>query len=125
MYAHYVWWQFVVAPLWLARFILTVQEALLQLFSVRLLITTLFAHWRRDQISYRTGSLMSIFHAAALNAISRATGFCVRTTLLMVWALAETVFIVCAIATWIAFILAPVVALVCIIWGITLLLGSI
>lgn len=122
MLAHYFYWQFVLAPLWLLRFFWTLQQGLLQLFSVRLLAVTLFAHWHKDRLAYRQGTITGLIKAAALNIISRLVGFFVRATILLAWALAEIIFLFFFVSAYLAFIVSPLIAVFALIRGLVLLI---
>jgi hypothetical protein len=124
VFLHYFYWQFVVAPLWLLRFFVTLQQALLQAFSVRLMLRTLFAHWRKDRLSLQQGTIGRMVNALALNAISRVIGFCVRSIILLVWLALEAVFLIFATSAWGVFIILPIFALVCLAWGVALFLQA-
>ena len=124
MYAHYFYWQYIVAPVFLLRFMGTLQRMLLQKFSVRVMLTTLFAHWHRDRLAVNQGSISGIARALMLNAISRTVGFVVRASILSIWLAAEALFIVVAAGALLAFMVAPVAAVLAIVYGITLLGGG-
>lgn len=124
MYLHYFYWQYMVAPLWLARFFWTLQQMLLQLFSVRLMIVTLFSHWHKDRVRLAQGSISGIIRAALLNTISRAVGFCVRVSVLALWAVSECIFLILAAGSFVAFCLAPLVALLAVAYGVALLVSG-
>lgn len=124
MYARYFYWQYSAAPRWLLHFFWTLQLALLQIFSVRVMLTTLVAHWHRDRVAYNQGTISALIQAAAWNGISRAVGFCVRSIILLAWAVSEIVFVIFASATFAAFMLAPLIAGVAIAYGLALLIGG-
>ncbi len=121
MYLHFFYWQYIVAPSFLLRFFWTVQQMLLQAFSVRLMLRTLVAHWRRDRVTLQQSSLTGILQALVLNGISRVVGFLVRGFVLILWAASEVAFVVFASGTLLIFLLALPVALVSIIYGFLLL----
>jgi len=121
MYAHYFYWQYIAAPVFLLRFMATLQRMLLQMFSVRVMLTTLFAHWHRDRIVLSQGSISGIGRALMLNAISRAVGFAVRASILCIWLVAEAIFLVLSAGTVAAFLAAPIAAVLAIVYGVALL----
>ncbi len=94
---------------------------LLQMFSVRLMLRTLVAHWRRDSLTLRQGTITGIIQALALNTISRIVGFLVRSSVLVLWLVSEAFFLVVAVGTMIIFLIAPIVAVGSITYGILLL----
>ncbi len=124
MYSHYFYWQYMVAPLWLLQFFWILQRALLQFFSVRVMLTTLLAHWRRDRVAYRQGSFSGLLHAVAWNSISRAIGFIVRSSIIILWVVTECVFLILASGIFIIFSIAPLVALVALTYGVALLISG-
>ena len=121
MYLHYFYWQYIVAPYFLLRFFATLHAMLLQLFSVRVMFTTLFAHWHRDKLALTQGSAGDMLRALMLNAISRAVGFVVRSSILFVWLGIEIIFVLAAGAAVLLFLIAPLAALIAIIAGVRLL----
>lgn len=77
-------------------------ERIASAFSVRQLIRTLFAPWRRI-ITYPGASLAERFHAGIDNLISRVIGFLVRLLVLFTAAIALSlgaVLTVLEIAAW-------------------------
>lgn len=124
MYSHYFYWQYIAAPRWLLRFFWTLQQAVLQIFSVRVMLTTLVSHWHRDRVAYNQGTISALIQAAAWNTISRAVGFCVRSVILIAWAVSEIFFVVLAAGTFIAFVLAPFIVLLSMAYGVALLIGG-
>lgn len=107
MYVEYFYWHYVAAPRWLLVLSWNFQHALVQYFSVPLMLRTLFAHWHRDAIPYRGGSLSFYFNTFILNTISRVIGFIIRICLLAVWLAAEATVIVASIVILSMFLLAP------------------
>ncbi len=72
-----------------------------QAFSIKLLLRTLFAPWRRISMSGR--SLDGKIQAAISNGVGRLVGFTVRLAVLLTAAVVSTVFIifgVCSIVLW-------------------------
>ena len=121
MYLQYFYWQYVAAPAFLLRFFWTVQQSLLQIFSVRLMLRTLAAHWRRDQVTLRQSSITGIVVALAQNAISRVVGFLVRSAVLLLWLVSEIVFLIFAVGSTVLFLVALPLALGSIVYGFLLL----
>ena len=113
MYLAYFYWQFIVAPVWLTRLVINLERALLIFFSVPTMVTTLFAHWHRDAVSARRGTISAIAMAYAWNAISRGIGFIIRVAMIAAWGL-------CALALG---IVGSLLILVFIAWPLLVLLG--
>lgn len=121
MYPEYFYWHYIAAPRWLMTLAWNLQRALLQFFSVPLILRTLFAHWHRDAIPYRGGSLTFYLNTFLLNTISRMMGFIVRLFLLSVWLLAEASWLAASLIAIVVFLLAPLMIIVTAAWGIVLL----
>lgn len=85
MYSAYFYWQFVAAPSWLIRLLVTLERGLVIYFSVPVMLRTLLAHWHRDRVSMRRGTISGFAIALAWNAISRVMGFIMRSATLVVW----------------------------------------
>lgn len=111
-----------VAPLWLLRFFWILHRALIQMFSVRIMLTTLLTPWHNDRVVLRQGTVTGLLHAVAWNSISRVVGLIVRCSILGLWVVAECVFVLVSSGFFVAFSLAPLVALVAMAYGVALLL---
>lgn len=112
MYVHYFYWQYVAGPRWLLRLAFNVQRMLFQLFSVKFMLRTLVAHWRKDAVSYRQGSFTGMLKAWAWNMISRAVGFIIRLVVLVGWVVTEGLFWPLAAVVLLLFLLWPALVLV-------------
>ena len=125
MLSSYLYWQYIAGPRWLAILIWNIQRVILRAFSVPVLLKTMFAVWHKDRIRYgSTSSVGTIIRAMTLNAISRAIGFIVRSTVLLVWAVSEIVYIFIASAVFVLFILWPIISLGAIIIGLGLIVSA-
>ncbi len=111
MIADYFIWQYRVGPIWLATFSWNVQRVLWHSFSVPVMATTLFAHWHRDAVSYHLAGIGSLVLAFTWNQISRAIGFLIRITVLLLWAVVASVVAVISVATLVIFFLWPLIIL--------------
>lgn len=123
MYIAYFYWHYVVSPKWLLQLLWNFQQAVLQFFSVKILIKTLFAHWRRDALSYRGKSLQEVLSIFALNQISRGIGFAIRMVVLITWVIFELFYLAISTSAFILFLLSPIIATLLVVVGILLLLG--
>ena len=117
----YLQWQYVMGPAWLVRFLLTVNGALWRLFSVPVMLRTLFSYWRKDAVSLRQGSFGGIFKALAWNLISRGVGLFIRLMVLSAWLTAEVLFAGLALVAFAAFLFWPLLSAMLIIGGLILL----
>lgn len=113
----YLYWQFVSGPLWVAAFSLNLQRVLLRSFSVSEMLRTLIAHWHRDAVPYRGGSISSYFLAFAWNIISRVVGFVVRSMMLVLWMASAIITLVLCGAAAALFLLWPFAIIVVILLG--------
>ncbi len=120
---NYLRWQFVAGPRWLAQTLWNFELALLQFFSVGLMLRTLFAHWHKDAVAYTRRSFTEIFIAFAWNQISRTIGFIIRSAVLISWAIVQTFYLAVGLSLLIAFIAWPFLAIVGISAGVILMLS--
>ncbi len=123
MYVEYFHWQYIVGPQWLLEFIWNVQRALIRLFSVPLMLRTLFAHWHKDIVPYRGGTFTNYAMTFAWNQISRGIGFFVRSAVLLTWVACEAAFLFLAVSAFLAFLTWPLLVLVGIVTGFVLLVS--
>lgn len=121
MYIAYFYWHFVAAPMWLGKLFVNIEKVLLQFFSVKVLIKTLFSHWRRDSLSYQGKSLQTRFNIFVLNQISRVIGFIIRSITLLIWAVCQVFYLAIAASTFILFLTSPLVAVGLVVAGFTLM----
>lgn len=90
------------------------------LFSVKLIFSTLFAAWKRDIISYENLSLQQKFEVWSLNIASRFVGFTIKIVALSIYIILTLVESVLALATIIIWPLYPLFCLGFIYYGIIL-----
>ncbi len=122
MYSAYFYWQFVATPSWLIRLLVTLERGLVIYFSVPVMFKTLLAHWHRDRVSMRRGTISGLAIALAWNAISRVMGFIVRSATLIVWVAASLVVAGIGMVAVAVALLWPALVLVGIAVGSALLL---
>lgn len=118
----YLHWQFITGPAWLLQTFWNLELALLQYFSVGLMLRTLFAHWHKDAVRYERRSFSQLFISFAWNQISRAIGFIVRSIVLTAWLIVQIVYLVFAFGIVVTFIAAPFLIGTGLIWGLTTLI---
>jgi hypothetical protein len=92
------------------------------LFSVKISMKTLFAPWKRDQISYESLSLQQKFQAFTLNVASRFVGFIVKITTLFCYLVAVAVVSLISIVIIVAWPLYPLIAILLVYTGVKLIL---
>lgn len=125
MIPSYLYWQYIAGPRWLIILIWNMQRVILRAFSVPVLIKTLFSAWHKDHLSYSSAnSVYTIIQTMTLNAISRAIGFIVRSTVILIWVLCEIMYLFTASVIFILFILWPVISFSSIVIGLWLILNA-
>jgi hypothetical protein len=123
MLVDYFYWQYVVAPRWLLRVVWNLQRALVQFFSVKLMLRTLLSHWHKDAMPFHGGTLGDLGMAVLWNLISRVIGFLVRGFVLLIWLAAEIAYLVVVVFLLPLFLLWPLVVLVGFAAGLALVLA--
>ena len=118
----YLHWQFVAGPRWLLEFFWNLEKALLQFFSVPVLLKTLFSYWRRDKVPLIGNGMQGLIEGLAWNTISRLIGFIIRSFTLAFWLIAQVVAAVFAVVLFVLFLLWPFIALGLISSGLVALL---
>jgi len=121
VFLEYFYWHYVLAPHFLSQLFWNMEKAILQFFSVPLLLRTLFAHWHKDAVAYTGGSISAYAMAFAWNLISRGIGFFIRFLTLCLWLAAEVVFISMALSFLLGFVVLPLLILFMFVSGIALL----
>lgn len=92
-------------------------------FSVLILIKTFFSPWRGISEGYGRGlDIQRYTEAFALNTMSRIIGVIYRTFFLIIAVFAETIIIVGGIVIFILWLLFPVLAVLAIYYGISIIL---
>lgn len=97
---------------------------LADLFSVEICLKTLFAVWRRDEISYDALSIHERFEAWSLNLVSRFIGFLVKIFTLITYIVVSVIFLIIALVIILVWFLYPVIALSLIIYGLKIAIGQ-
>lgn len=118
----YLYWHYILAPSFLARFFWNLEAALLQFFSVPLLVKTLVAHWHKDAVPYKGGTIREYATAFAWNIISRVIGFIIRTATLAVYAAIQAIYGALVVMFFLVFLVLPLALLGGSIAGIIMLL---
>lgn len=99
-------------------------EYLADLFSVEVCLKTLFAPWKRDQISYENLSLQQRFQVLLMNLASRLVGMMVKLFVLLAFAAVETIALICYLILVIVWLVWPILAVWAIMHGFILLRGG-
>ncbi len=121
MLVDYFYWQYVWAPKILLQILWNLERALWRFFSVKFMLRTLLAHWHKDAIPYRGGTLSNLALTFTWNQVSRFIGLLIRSAVLLVWLIAEIIFVLLAAATFLVFISWPLIVLVSLSIGLALL----
>jgi hypothetical protein len=121
MLVDYFHWQYGVAPRWLVTVAWNLQRALVQLFSVKLMLRTLLSPWHRDVAAFHGGSLSDLGLVILWNIVSRLIGLFFRLTILGLWLFAEAVYLVCVLVGLLLFAAWPALVLLGLAVGLALL----
>ncbi len=92
-------------------------SGLSQMFSIAILLRTLFSPWRRI-ISYPGAGIDAHLRAIGDNLVSRAVGFMVRISVLLCAAIAFIALVVFALLEIIVWPLMPLASVGLIVWGL-------
>ena len=122
MIADYLHWQFVVGPRWLLELAWNLELALLQFFSVPMLLKTLFSYWRRDRVPLIGNGMQGLIEGLAWNTISRLIGFVIRSFTLAFWLVTQLAATFLGVTLFALFLLWPFIVLTLIGAGLTGLL---
>ncbi len=87
-------------------------EFFLNFFSIRLLLRTLFSHWRRDISRRGTGfDLGEFFFTLASNIVSRSVGFCIRLIVIFIGLIFEILTLIAGIILLFLWLVLPIIIL--------------
>jgi hypothetical protein len=98
--------------------------SLLDLFSVKILLKTLFAPWKRDLISTDGLSIQEKFQIWMLNLASRFIGFLVKTFVLITFLIVFAVALIVFVGLYCFWFVFPLAIIALIILGLTNLVGT-
>ncbi|MAF80742.1 hypothetical protein CL628_01890 [bacterium] len=118
----YLHWQLWVGPKWLLELFWTLQQALWKFFSIPVMLITLLSPWHQDRVSLQQGSISGMLKAVAWNSISRVVGMAVRLVVIIAWVISELLLVVTSVATFVFFVLWPIIVAYGIAAGLRLLL---
>ena len=116
------WYSFLPRRLYLA--FSAAMITLTDLFSVKVLLPTLFSPWKRDIVSTENLALQEKFQVWMMNLASRFIGFLIKIFVLATYAVVMVVAVVAFTALFILWIAFPLAIIVLIIIGIMNLSGS-
>jgi hypothetical protein len=122
MLVDYFHWQYVMAPRWLLLVAWNVQRAIVQLFSVKLMLRTLIAPWHRDTLAFHGGTLSELGMVMLWNVISRGIGLLFRVGVLTLWLIVEALYLAFIIVAGIGFLAWPWLVLIGFATGLALFL---
>jgi len=121
MLVDYFYWQYVWAPKIFLQILWNLERALWRFFSVKFMLRTLLAHWHKDAIPYRGGTLSNLALTFIWNQVSRFIGFLIRSAVLLAWLIAEIIFMPLAATIFLVFLVWPLVVLTSLSVGLALL----
>lgn len=104
------------------KYILAFQTLNFDVFSVRVLLKTLFSPWKRDIISYEGLTIQQRFQVWTLNLSSRLIGFMVKSMVLLVYLFSELITLAVSAIALVVWPLLPILAIYSIFFGFKLIL---
>jgi FtsH-binding integral membrane protein len=122
MISYFSWW-FYDEPKYLWRSINIVIIKVFNTFSIPLLITTLFAPWKRDVLYVENPSLSDSFQIFIGNMVSRLIGCIVRILTIFAGLIVTIITAFFVYAVFLAWILLPVIIILLFINGMRTLNG--
>lgn len=122
MFLEYFYWHYILTPRFIFQLFWNIEKAILQFFSVPLLLRTLVAHWHKDAVAYTGGTISAYAMAFAWNLISRGIGFFIRLLTLSLWLATEVIFFCMAGSFLLGFLVLPLLIIFAFISGIILVL---
>lgn len=120
MVADYIRWQYVTGPLWILNLFLVLEKASLRLFSVKLLLRTLFSYWHKDAMGWSGGTISQYVFVIGWNISSRLIGFVIRGTVLLGWLLFQVLFVSSTLLILLAFMAWPLLVVIGVSTGFSL-----
>lgn len=97
---------------------------LIDLFSVKICLRTLFYPWKRDQINTEGMSIQDRFQALMMNLVSRLVGFVIKTGTLVSYCCVTAVSFALSIVLIAGWFLYPILIVGLIFYGIKILVGQ-
>lgn len=98
------------------------ERASLRFFSIKLMFRTLLAYWHKDAMVFSGGTLSKYATILLWNLISRLIGFIVRSVIIILWLLVQTVFLPLAGTILVLFVLWPILLILGLAIGLSLFL---
>lgn len=95
---------------------------LADLFSVKICLTTLFAPWKRDRVSYEGLSLKEKFEVWTLNLSSRIIGALIKIFTIATFVVAFISALLIILLAFIVWFLYPLVLIGIAVWGIKIII---
>lgn len=106
------------------KYLKVLQIYLADLFSVRLIFLTLFAPWKRDQVSYRGLALNEKFNVFMMNLVSRFVGFFIKSIFFLIYLLFLVALIILSGVFIIVWLAMPFLAVALIVMGVLKIRGA-
>jgi len=106
------------------NFLKAVLIKIVDIFSVRLLLRTFFAPWKRDTASIAGLPLNLMLRVILFNLISRLIGMFIKTIIFLLFVLVALIFIFLAVFLFLVWIFLPLIILAGLIVGIGLIISS-
>lgn len=91
------------------------------IFSVKLLLRTYLAPWKRDVTSIEGMALNEVMRVFVFNLVSRLIGFIIKTIILLIYLVVLAVFFALALFLIIIWLFLPLISIISIIYALQLL----
>lgn len=123
MVTYFSWWYGQgMLKFWEAILIMT--EKVYSFFSVKVLLRTLFAPWKRDNYSVEMASLQTRLAIMLDNLVSRIIGFIIRFITLIMGLVVTILFFILMIIVLVIWLSLPIIVLFLIINGLRLVING-
>ncbi|HBE90347.1 MAG: hypothetical protein A3E37_01915 [Candidatus Andersenbacteria bacterium RIFCSPHIGHO2_12_FULL_46_9] len=122
MLIDYLHWQFVLSPNWFIKLLWNLERASVRFFSISLMLRTLLSYWHKDAMAFTGGSLGKLATIILWNTISRLIGLIIRSAVIAIWLVIQVIFIPLSLITLVALLLWPLLVIVGLAIGLSLLL---
>jgi hypothetical protein len=122
MLIDYLHWQFALSPNSFIKLLWNLERASIRFFSISLMLRTLVSYWHKDAMAFTGGSLGKLATIILWNTISRLIGFIIRSAVIAIWLVIQVIFIPLSLTALAALVLWPLLVIVGLAIGLSLLL---
>lgn len=120
----YISWWYLQEPVFIWKAIVALTKRVFHTFSINILLSTLFAPWKKDLIRAENVSLDVQFKIAIENLISRFVGFIIRFFTVIIGLIVTLMIFILGVAFIIFWFFVPVIIIWLIYQGIIKIAGN-